>query len=100
MLAEANQLGTPLTILCFNIAGLRTVNESFGYQAGDGVLAEAARRLREAIAEDGMLSRIAGDEFICLLNEQTREQAMHLGQKAQEQVGLAKLKVRPDQYAH
>lgn len=98
-MAEAKEKGASLTVLCFNIAGLRVVNESYGYQAGDRMLAEVAARLRHVAGEAGMLSRIAGDEFICLLKGYSRSQTILLGEHAQDEVSSFYLEVRPEQYA-
>jgi diguanylate cyclase (GGDEF)-like protein/putative nucleotidyltransferase with HDIG domain len=98
-LAQSAKLGTPLTVLCFNIIGLRAVNESFGYQAGDATLSDVAGRLRHIVGESGMLARIAGDEFICLLNEHSRSQALGLGERAQDQLSFSNKEVRPGQFA-
>ena len=98
-LAEAKKQGAALTVLCFNIAGLRTVNESFGYQAGDAMLAEVAGRLRQSVGNSGLLSRIAGDEFVCLLDEHTRSEAIQLGEQAQDQISSLRHEVRSGQHA-
>jgi len=98
-LAEAASHNSTLTVLCFNIAGLRAVNEAYGYQAGDRMLSEVARRLRSSIGEAGMLSRIAGDEFICLLKNCALNEAIELGEQAQDRVSSFRLEVRPEQYA-
>ena len=98
-LGEARKQGAPLTVLCFNIAGLRAVNESFGYQAGDAMLAVVAGRLRQSVGNRGMLSRIAGDEFVCLLDEHTRPQAIQLGEHAQVQISSFRHEVRSGQHA-
>ena len=98
-LAEANQHGASLTVLCFNIIGLRAVNESYGYQAGDRMLAEVAGRLRHLVGEAGMLGRIAGDEFVCLFKERSRDEAIQLGERAQARITSFRLEVRPEQYA-
>jgi diguanylate cyclase (GGDEF)-like protein/putative nucleotidyltransferase with HDIG domain len=97
-LEEARTRNTSQTVLCFNISGLRGINESFGYQAGDTVLEGVAARLREVIADAGMLSRIAGDEFVCLLDGQSRTDATHLGEKAQSEIARLQLEIRPGQY--
>ena len=97
-LGKAKERGTSLTVLCFNIAGLRAVNESYGYQAGDGMLAAVAGRLREIVADAGMLCRIAGDEFTCLL-ERAGADAIRLGEHAQVQISRFQLEVRPGQFA-
>lgn len=96
-LATAAERGTSLTVLCFNLNGLRAVNEFFGYQAGDRMLAEVAGQLRQEVGDAGMLSRIAGDEFICLLKN--GDDAMRLGEQAQARISAFSLEVRPEQYA-
>lgn len=98
-LANATESGSSFTVLCFNLTGLRAVNEFFGYQAGDRMLAEVAGRLRHAVGESGMLSRIAGDEFICLLKDAGRDEAIKLSEQAQDWVCSFRLEVRPEQYA-
>ena len=98
-LGEAKEQGATLAVLCFNIAGLRAVNESFGYQAGDVMLAVVAGRLRQSVGNRGMLSRIAGDEFVCLLDEHTRDQAIELGEHAQDQISSFRHEVRLGRHA-
>jgi diguanylate cyclase (GGDEF)-like protein len=98
-LAEARTQNKPLTVLSFNIAGLRSINESFGYQSGDAILTEVAARLRETIAEAGLLSRIAGDEFVCLLSGFSRGEAVRLGEDAQDEISRLQCEMRPGQYA-
>jgi diguanylate cyclase (GGDEF)-like protein len=98
-LTEAKAASAPLTVLCFNVVGLRAVNESYGYQAGDRMLAEVAGRLRHAVGEAGILSRIAGNDFIYLPKDCSRAQAIHLGEQVQDQISSFHLEVRPEQYA-
>jgi diguanylate cyclase (GGDEF)-like protein len=86
-------------VLCFNVVGLRAVNEAYGYQAGDRMLAEVAGRLRHAVGEAGMLSRIAGNDFIYLPKDCSRAQAIQLGEQVQDQISSFQLEVRPAQYA-
>jgi diguanylate cyclase (GGDEF)-like protein/putative nucleotidyltransferase with HDIG domain len=97
-LTNAKERGTPLTVLCLNISGLRAVNESYGYQAGDGMLAAVAGRLREIVGQAGMLCRIAGGEFTCLL-ERAGGEAIRLGEHCQDQIGRFQVEVRPAQFA-
>jgi diguanylate cyclase (GGDEF)-like protein/putative nucleotidyltransferase with HDIG domain len=98
-LAKATDQGSSLSVLCFNLTGLRAVNEFFGYQAGDRMLADVAGRLRHVTGEAAMLSRIAGNEFICLLNGYTPDEVMQLGEQAQARITAFRLEVRPEQYA-
>jgi len=97
-LEKAKGQNISVTVLCFNVSGLRKVNESFGYQAGDAMLAAIANRLREIVAEAGALYRIAGDEFTCLL-QCSEDNAIRLGEQVREQIGRMQLEVRPSRFA-
>jgi diguanylate cyclase (GGDEF)-like protein/putative nucleotidyltransferase with HDIG domain len=94
-LAQAQAQGGLLTVLSFNLTGMRAVNDTFGYQVGDQMLVEAARRLRQVIGRSGMLSRIAGDEFICLLNGHDRQEVIEIGERARAELESFKLEARP-----
>jgi diguanylate cyclase (GGDEF)-like protein/putative nucleotidyltransferase with HDIG domain len=99
-LADTQAESGLLTVLSFNLAGMRAVNDTFGYQVGDRMLVEAARRLRQVIGASGMLSRIAGDEFICLLNGHNSDEANELGERACFELEAFKLEARPGLLAH
>ena len=54
-------------VLVADLDGFKGVNDRHGHEAGDRVLAEAARRMQEVVREDDVLGRLGGDEFlICL----------------------------------
>ena len=98
-LAHASENNSSLAVLCLNIEGLRAINDSYGYQAGDRVLAGVAAKLRETLGSNGMLSRIAGDEFIYLLQGCSQSDAVRLGAQAQLEVCSFLHEVRPEQHA-
>lgn len=50
-------------VVLLDIAGLRDINEVFGYAMGDRVLVEIGRRLSEHTDEGGAVCRLGGDEF-------------------------------------
>jgi len=53
-------------VLCADICSLKPINETYGYTAGDLVIAETARRLDSAITDNMMMFRIGRDEFVVL----------------------------------
>ncbi len=53
----------PLCLMLLDLDGFKSVNDVYGHKAGDRVLAEVARRLREALTADFAIARIGGDEF-------------------------------------
>ena len=50
-----------------DLEGHRNVNDAYGYDVGDQVLAEVGVRLRHFVGEDGLIGRIGGDEFVVFL---------------------------------
>src|SRR5690606_35894108 len=56
-----------IAVLMFDIAGLRDVNESLGRSAGDQLIVEVARRLREVAPAAALVGRVGGDSFVVTL---------------------------------
>ncbi|MEQ7874518.1 EAL domain-containing protein [Sphingomonas sp. ASV193] len=52
-----------LALFCLDLDHFKTVNDSLGHHAGDRLLVEIARRLREA-AGSCFIARLGGDEFV------------------------------------
>jgi diguanylate cyclase (GGDEF)-like protein len=50
-------------LLYLDLDHFKAINESHGYDAGDAVLKAASGRLRQCLEGEGLLARLAGDEF-------------------------------------
>jgi diguanylate cyclase (GGDEF)-like protein/PAS domain S-box-containing protein len=57
--------GTAVVFL--DLDGFKEVNDTFGHETGDQLLASAASRLRGAMRSIDVLGRLGGDEFIVVL---------------------------------
>ena len=66
MAAAALRLGSTLGVMFLDLDGFKQVNDSFGHHAGDEVLVEVARRLKEAVRVEDFVARLGGDEFVVL----------------------------------
>lgn len=54
-------------VLLGDVDGLKAVNDRYGHQAGDELLAEVADRLRTALGSASVIGRLSGDEFAAVL---------------------------------
>jgi diguanylate cyclase (GGDEF)-like protein len=70
--------GEVVAVLQFDVTGLRDVNESLGYEAGDEMLAEVARRLRDAAPAAALVARMGSDEFVVMLRTPGADAAVTL----------------------
>jgi two-component system cell cycle response regulator len=56
----------PSVLILLDLDGFKGYNDSFGHPAGDALLARLAKKLAAAVAGEGDVYRIGGDEF-CVL---------------------------------
>lgn len=64
---RARRHGHSLALTMLDIDQFRVVNDTHGHPAGDQVLEEVARRLRDLARSGDVLARIGGDEFAWIL---------------------------------
>ncbi len=74
MRAQAAREGATFTLLLIDLDHFKQVNDTLGHDAGDALLVEVARRLRECVRETDRLARLGGDEFAVLLSKTDDEQ--------------------------
>src|SRR6185369_15137942 len=62
-----DKAATAHTLLYIDIDRLQTINEAFGFHAGDEVIQRVAEVVRRSAGTDGLTSRLGGDRFAVLL---------------------------------
>ena len=64
---QAERSGEKLALLFIGLDRFKSINDSLGHNLGDGILAETARRLQNAVRSTDTVARHGSDEFIVLL---------------------------------
>ena len=59
------------TVIHLNIDRFKSINDNHGHIAGDALLIEISKRLRDSIDERCIVARLSGDEFVVLDNHNT-----------------------------
>jgi diguanylate cyclase (GGDEF)-like protein/PAS domain S-box-containing protein len=88
-LGHARRTDGSLALLYFDLDNFKLVNDSLGHQAGDAVLAEAARRVSDLTRTGDVLARQGGDEFLLLLGSGGDENPRRAAQTAGERIAAA-----------
>lgn len=65
----ARRYDKQLALLFLDLDHFKAINDSLGHEAGDELLQELGRRLRQSVRESDIVARLGGDEFVILLQE-------------------------------
>lgn len=75
--ARLGRLDSCLGVLYIDLDNFKQVNDRLGHDAGDSVLVEVARRLRDGVRNSDIAARLGGDEFgVILENLRAPEDAL------------------------
>jgi diguanylate cyclase (GGDEF)-like protein/PAS domain S-box-containing protein len=75
MMQRANE---PLTMMLVGIDHFKVITDTLGYQVGDELLVEIAKRLSQSVREQDTVARLAGKEFVLVLPDTAASGAAHL----------------------
>ncbi|HAE41783.1 MAG TPA: response regulator-like protein [Clostridiales bacterium] len=74
----------PLSIIMFDVNGLKLVNDSFGHDFGDMLLNKSAETIKSVCREDDIVARIGGDEFVLVLPKTTERETVKIANQIKE----------------
>ncbi|WP_157314013.1 GGDEF domain-containing protein [Chitinibacter sp. GC72] len=78
--------GSPLSVLIFDVDHFKTINDSFGHDAGDKVLIEIAAVCRRELRNTDVSLRFGGDEFVILMSHTPPDVALTLAERLRGQI--------------
>jgi diguanylate cyclase (GGDEF)-like protein/PAS domain S-box-containing protein len=76
----------PFTIIMGDIDQFKEINDTFGHDAGDHILANIARMLKDNSRKQDIVSRWGGEEFIILLPETDLGNGAILAEKLRDKI--------------
>lgn len=80
-LAHVRRYGTQGALLFIDVDGLKTINDTFGHQAGDAVLRDLAALLQAQLRQVDIIARLGGDEFAVLLSAPETQDALAVAER-------------------
>lgn len=69
LLALKRRQQSTFALLLMDFDGFKSINDTFGHDAGDAVLKEMAQRMSAVVRESDILARLGGDEFGLILGQ-------------------------------
>ncbi len=84
---RARRSGRPVGLVIADADHFKRINDTYGHPAGDQVLIEIGKRLRQHSRSSDTIARYGGEEFVILLPEATTEYAVVVGERIR--AGLA-----------
>jgi diguanylate cyclase (GGDEF)-like protein len=95
-LGRARRYGRPLSLVYFDVDGLKAINDVHGHATGDRLLQSIAQLFTETSRDHDLCGRMGGDECVVVLTEQDAKGAAAYGERVLErlpdrrrQLGLA-----------
>ncbi len=78
---SARRPGQALSLLMLDIDHFKSINDTYGHQAGDNVLIEVASRVRRSLRGNDVVARWGGEEFVVMLRDCALPDARRLAEE-------------------
>lgn len=84
-----NREKVPLTLILFDVDYFKAVNDNHGHAAGDEVLVNLSRIVKDNIRLSDKFARWGGEEFIIVSSDCTADQGFELAEKIRQVIAAA-----------
>ena len=96
LIEHAVNRGKPLSVLTLDVDFFKSVNDTYGHDAGDRVLQEMAGRIRSSIRNIDLACRTGGEEFVVVLPGTDLQTAERVGERIRKTVAGKPFNAAPD----
>jgi diguanylate cyclase (GGDEF)-like protein len=84
---EAQRGRMTFAVLLVDLDRFKEVNDALGHDVGDELLVELGNRLRQALPENVLLTRLGGDEFGVVVPDATEPEALWVAERLRTSIG-------------
>jgi diguanylate cyclase (GGDEF)-like protein len=81
------------SVVMIDIDRFKTINDTYGHDAGDRVLAQVAHCIKLSLRDHDVLSRWGGEEFLAVLPGADREAAMMISERLRSNIAAMRIEV-------
>jgi diguanylate cyclase (GGDEF)-like protein/PAS domain S-box-containing protein len=79
--ALLRRVSVPVAAIFVDLDDFKSVNDSFGHDAGDKLLAHVADQIRRSLRAGDVAARVGGDEFVVVCDVKSSQQALDIGER-------------------
>lgn len=90
--SRAKRLNRPISGVFIDVNNLKVVNDAYGHSFGDQILKELAKAMRCTIRTNDFIIRLGGDEFLIVLPETTRTEAVDVLERVRKLIDAVSIK--------
>ena len=95
-LQQADAAHAPMCVAIVDLDRFKHINDRYGHQGGDRVLAQVARQMQASLRRPGLsVSRLGGEEFLVVMRDTALPAAVSLLERARRDI--AALTIGPDE---
>lgn len=93
---HAKRYGEPVSIILFDADNFKTINDTYGHQAGDEVLIQLVKICQKIVRKSDIFARYGGEEFVILMPKTNKETAYKIAERLRTKIAKAALKHQYD----
>ncbi|PLX49778.1 MAG: hypothetical protein C0613_06265 [Desulfobulbaceae bacterium] len=80
-LKDAGRQSGMFVVAFIDLDGFKSINDTYGHEAGDHVLKRVAAELQSSLRKDDIIARFGGDEFVGIFKVSSKEDAATIREK-------------------
>ncbi|MFW5791007.1 MAG: HD domain-containing phosphohydrolase [Bacillota bacterium] len=75
----------PVSVIIFDLDGLKLINDTYGHQAGDQMIIQMSKILKDGFEDIGTVGRWGGDEFLAIIPGLNKQEAEELAARVSDE---------------